>query len=50
LVQLLLPEAATGVEALRDHPTLRRLSYRWQDGVAQTVDEFWAEYDAQERH
>lgn len=47
LVQLLLPEDADGVEDLRQHPTLRRLSYRWQDGAAQTVDEFWSEYDAQ---
>jgi Leucine-rich repeat (LRR) protein len=51
LEHLLLPKGAKGVEALRNHPRLQRLSYTWDDKefrVSQTVKEFWAEYDKKE--
>lgn len=43
-----LPEAAAGIEALRKLPNLKRISFRYDEGirdVAQTADEFWADYD-----
>ena len=49
LEHLLIPRGATGVEAVRDHPRLKRLSFDWDSHnfrVSQTVKEFWAEYDA----
>ena len=48
LEHLLIPRGAKGVEALRNHPRLQRLSYHWDPKlfrVSQTVQEFWAEFD-----
>ena len=48
LESLTLPKTYTNLEALRKHPTLKRLSARTEaDKPAQTAAEFWAEYDAQ---
>jgi Leucine-rich repeat (LRR) protein len=44
-----LPDGATGVEALRRLPNLKRLSYKWDMGQlqpAQTAEEFWQQHDA----
>ncbi len=46
-----LPEAATNIESLRGHPTLRYLG-AWDTEVArplQTTMEFWKEYDAKQK-
>jgi Leucine-rich repeat (LRR) protein len=50
LEEATIPHSATNVEVLRDHPKLKRLSYDYDityGGPAQTVAEFWKEYDAQ---
>jgi Leucine-rich repeat (LRR) protein len=44
-----LPDGATGVEALRQLPNLKRLSYKWDMGQlqpTQTAEEFWQQHDA----
>jgi hypothetical protein len=48
LQQLVLPEGARNVDALRALPALTALSYRYNSGgtPAQTAAEFWQQYDA----
>jgi tRNA A-37 threonylcarbamoyl transferase component Bud32/tetratricopeptide (TPR) repeat protein len=51
LETILLPNEGNtaGVDKLRNLSNLRRISYRWNNGkgdVAQSTEEFWAEYDA----
>ena len=43
LEAVILPEQCEEIEFLRDHPTLRRLSYK---KLTQPVAEFWEEFDA----
>lgn len=48
LEHLIIPKDAKGIESLRKHSRLKRLSYTWDSKrfrVAQTVAEFWAEFD-----
>lgn len=49
LERIRLPTGVAGIEALRNLPSLKRLSFRWDNklnNVAQTAAEFWQEYDA----
>ena len=51
LRDVVLPDAAKNVELLRKLPNLKRLSRKtvgYQAAPAQSVEEFWADYDAQQ--
>jgi len=42
-----LPKQCKDIEFLRDHPTLKRLSYK---KLTETTTAFWAAFDAQKQN
>jgi serine/threonine protein kinase len=46
LESVLLPAQCKDIAFLREHPSLRRLSYK---KLTQSVDDFWAQWDAKQR-